>query len=105
MQVLEETGCDVSTLLKLEDYIEVSIGQKRVRLYIITGVKRDTVFAPQTKKEISVCRILKILLYHFSISQNAEGFSILLLVHLALSMCCFVHKKLSCGIKKKNRKK
>jgi mRNA-decapping enzyme subunit 2 len=71
MQVLEETGCDVSTLLKMEDYIEVSIAQQRVRLYIITGVKRDTVFAPQTKKEISVCRILKILLYHFFISQNA----------------------------------
>ncbi|CAO2040299.1 unnamed protein product [Urochloa humidicola] len=51
--VLEETGCDVSTLLNLDDYIEVSIGQPRVRLYIITGVKRDTVFAPQTKKEIS----------------------------------------------------
>jgi len=53
MQVLEETGCDVSTLLNLDDYIEVSIGQQKVRLYIITGVKRDTVFAPQTKKEIS----------------------------------------------------
>uniref|UniRef100_A0A804PX65 Nudix hydrolase domain-containing protein n=1 Tax=Zea mays TaxID=4577 RepID=A0A804PX65_MAIZE len=52
-EVLEETGCDVSRLLNLDDYIEVSIGQQRVRLYIITGVKRDTVFAPQTKKEIS----------------------------------------------------
>ncbi|OEL35062.1 hypothetical protein BAE44_0003919, partial [Dichanthelium oligosanthes] len=52
-RVLEETGCDVSTLLNLDDYIEVSIGQQKVRLYIITGVKRDTVFAPQTKKEIS----------------------------------------------------
>jgi hypothetical protein len=56
MQVLEETGCDVSKLLKLDDHIEVSIGQQRVRLYIITGVKEDTVFAPQTKKEISVCK-------------------------------------------------
>ncbi|CAN6287680.1 unnamed protein product, partial [Urochloa humidicola] len=37
----------------LDDCLEVSIGQQRVRLYIITGVKRDTVFAPQTKKEIS----------------------------------------------------
>uniref|UniRef100_A0A0D9VMD7 Nudix hydrolase domain-containing protein n=1 Tax=Leersia perrieri TaxID=77586 RepID=A0A0D9VMD7_9ORYZ len=52
-EVLEETGCDVSKLLKLEDYIEVSVWQQRVRLYIITGVKADTVFAPQTKKEIS----------------------------------------------------
>ncbi|KAL6912290.1 hypothetical protein ACP4OV_001095 [Aristida adscensionis] len=52
-EVLEETGCDVSALLKMDDYIEVSIGQQRVRLYIITGVRRDTLFAPQTKKEIS----------------------------------------------------
>ncbi|CAL4885878.1 unnamed protein product [Urochloa decumbens] len=52
-EVLEETGFDVSTLLNLDDHIEVSIGQQRVRLYIVTGVKRDTVFAPQTKKEIS----------------------------------------------------
>lgn len=61
MQVLEETGCDVSTLLNLDDYIEVSIGQQRVRLYIVTGVKRDTVFAPQTKKEISVCIVLNLV--------------------------------------------
>ena len=38
----------------MEDHIEVVIGQQRVRLYIITGVKEDTVFAPLTKKEISV---------------------------------------------------
>jgi mRNA-decapping enzyme subunit 2 len=62
MQVLEETGCDVSKLLKLDDHIEVSIGQQRVRLYIITGVKEDTVFAPQTKKEISVCKFSKCFL-------------------------------------------
>ncbi|XP_077227559.1 mRNA-decapping enzyme subunit 2-like [Tasmannia lanceolata] len=52
-EVLEETGFDVSKLLKLEDHIEVTIGQQRVRLYIIAGVKEDTFFAPLTKKEIS----------------------------------------------------
>ncbi|KAJ6823475.1 mRNA-decapping enzyme subunit 2-like [Iris pallida] len=52
-EVLEETGCDVSKLLKMDDYIEVVIGQQRVRLYIITGVKEDSLFAPLTKKEIS----------------------------------------------------
>lgn len=52
-EVLEETGFDVSKLLKMDDYIEVVIGQQRVRLYIITGVKDDTIFAPLTKKEIS----------------------------------------------------
>ncbi|XP_042477076.1 mRNA-decapping enzyme subunit 2-like [Macadamia integrifolia] len=52
-EVLEETGFDVSKLLKIDDYLEVTIGQQRVRLYIIAGVKDDTVFAPMTKKEIS----------------------------------------------------
>ncbi|WOL19310.1 serine/threonine-protein kinase GRIK2 isoform X1 [Canna indica] len=52
-EVLEETGFDVSKILKMDQYIEVVIGQQRVRLYIIAGVKEDTVFAPLTKKEIS----------------------------------------------------
>ncbi|KAI3936512.1 hypothetical protein MKW92_053025 [Papaver armeniacum] len=52
-EVLEETGFDISKLLKIDEYIEVTIGEQRVRLYIIAGVKDDTVFAPQTKKEIS----------------------------------------------------
>ncbi|KAJ7550805.1 hypothetical protein O6H91_07G119100 [Diphasiastrum complanatum] len=52
-EVWEETGFDVSRLLKPEDYLEVVIGQQRMRLYIISGVTDDTVFVPQTKKEIS----------------------------------------------------
>lgn len=69
MQVLEETGCDVSKLLKMDDHIEVSIGQQRVRLYIITGVKEDTVFAPQTKKEISVCKFSNLSSSFYSVKQ------------------------------------
>lgn len=55
MQVLEETGFDFSKLLNKDEYIEMIFGQQRVRLYIVTGVKDDTAFAPLTKKEISVC--------------------------------------------------
>lgn len=55
MQVLEETGFDVSKLINKDEYIEAIFGQQRVRLYIIAGVKDDTAFAPLTKKEISVC--------------------------------------------------
>ncbi|XP_026403156.1 mRNA-decapping enzyme subunit 2-like isoform X2 [Papaver somniferum] len=47
----EDNTCAVREVL--EEYIEVTIGEQRVRLYIIAGVKDDTVFAPQTKKEIS----------------------------------------------------
>lgn len=56
MQVLEETGFDVSGLLNKDDYNEMIFGQQRVRLYIVPGVKEDTFFAPLTKKEISVRR-------------------------------------------------
>ncbi|XP_042014820.1 mRNA-decapping enzyme subunit 2-like [Salvia splendens] len=52
-EVLEETGFDVSELLNEDEYIEMIFGQQRVRLYIVSGVKEDTYFAPQTKKEIS----------------------------------------------------
>ncbi|KAG2307740.1 hypothetical protein Bca52824_027488 [Brassica carinata] len=54
-EVHEETGFDVSKLLKKEEYIEFTFeGKKRVRLYIVVGVRDDTAFAPLTKKEISV---------------------------------------------------
>ncbi|KAJ0246023.1 NUDIX hydrolase domain-containing protein [Hirschfeldia incana] len=53
-EVLEETGFDVSKMLKKEEYIEFTFeGKKRVRLYIVVGVRDDTEFAPLTKKEIS----------------------------------------------------
>ncbi|GBG63620.1 hypothetical protein CBR_g38931 [Chara braunii] len=52
-EVEEETGFDISGLLKPEEYLEVSFGQQRTRLYIVPGVDEKTSFAPQTKKEIS----------------------------------------------------
>ncbi|XP_076900563.1 mRNA-decapping enzyme subunit 2-like [Bidens hawaiensis] len=52
-EVLEETGFNVSKLINKEEYIEMTFGPQRVRLYIVGGVKDDTAFAPQTKKEIS----------------------------------------------------
>lgn len=52
-EVIEETGYDVEPKLKLEDHLEFVMGQQRMRLYIIPGVKDDTMFAPQTKKEVS----------------------------------------------------
>ncbi|WZZ38270.1 hypothetical protein YC2023_034529 [Brassica napus] len=52
-EVLEETGFDISKLLKKEEYIEFTFRQQRLRLYIVAGVADDTAFAPQTKKEIS----------------------------------------------------
>eukprot|EP00191_Tetraselmis_sp_GSL018_P023462 CAMPEP_0177621522 /NCGR_PEP_ID=MMETSP0419_2-20121207/27631_1 /TAXON_ID=582737 /ORGANISM="Tetraselmis sp., Strain GSL018" /LENGTH=358 /DNA_ID=CAMNT_0019121447 /DNA_START=58 /DNA_END=1134 /DNA_ORIENTATION=+ len=51
-EVREETGFDISTLLRPEKFIDISINQRQIKLYIITGVGIDTPFAAQTKGEI-----------------------------------------------------
>ncbi|KAG7189900.1 hypothetical protein KM043_006070 [Ampulex compressa] len=51
-EVLEETGFDISSLIDEDAYIESTINDQLVRLYIISGVKKDTKFQPKTRKEI-----------------------------------------------------
>ncbi|XP_024518432.1 mRNA-decapping enzyme subunit 2 isoform X1 [Selaginella moellendorffii] len=53
IKVWEETGFDVSELIRTDDHLEVVIGQQRMRLFIVGGVPEETLFIPQTKKEIS----------------------------------------------------
>ncbi|KAF9924467.1 mRNA-decapping enzyme subunit 2 [Linnemannia zychae] len=52
-EVWEETGFDVTEKIREEDYVEQTIKDQRIRLYIIKSVPEDTVFEPQTRKEIS----------------------------------------------------
>ncbi|RHZ47641.1 hypothetical protein Glove_575g20 [Diversispora epigaea] len=52
-EVLEETGYDISPLIKEQDYVELTIREQRIRLYIVVGVFEDTKFCPKTRKEIS----------------------------------------------------
>lgn len=58
-EVLEKTGFDISGLLDLQDYIEVTIGEERVRFYVIFGVKEAALSTLQTqqKNKISWQRI------------------------------------------------
>ncbi|KAK7070145.1 mRNA-decapping enzyme subunit 2 [Halocaridina rubra] len=51
-EVLEETGFDISNMIDPNIYLEMSIGEQRVRLYIITGVPMNTEFIPRTRGEI-----------------------------------------------------
>ncbi|KAJ1922647.1 mRNA-decapping enzyme subunit 2 [Tieghemiomyces parasiticus] len=53
-EVFEETGFDIAPHLNPDHYIECVLARQRVRLYIIPGVPETTVFAPQTRKEISM---------------------------------------------------
>jgi len=57
-EVYEETGFDVRAagLVKDEDnvkYIEITMREQHMRLYVFPGVPKDTHFEPRTRKEIS----------------------------------------------------
>ncbi|KAJ4447670.1 hypothetical protein ANN_09677 [Periplaneta americana] len=51
-EVLEETGFDISKMIDKNEYIESTINEQVVRLYIITGIQHDTKFQPRTRNEI-----------------------------------------------------
>ncbi|XP_071762182.1 m7GpppN-mRNA hydrolase isoform X3 [Centroberyx gerrardi] len=51
-EVLEETGFDIKDRICKDMYIEQKITDQLARLYIITGVSKDTKFNPKTRKEI-----------------------------------------------------
>nr|CAG8508702.1 6163_t:CDS:10 [Entrophospora candida] len=53
-EVFEETGYDITPLIKEKDFVEITIRGQRIRLYIVVGVLEATEFCPQTRKEISV---------------------------------------------------
>ncbi|KAI8377938.1 Dcp2, box A domain-containing protein [Radiomyces spectabilis] len=59
-EVLEETGYDITDGLRKNDYIELTMREQRIRLYIIVGVPEDTEFIPRTRKEISQIAWLKL---------------------------------------------
>ncbi|KAH8909929.1 DCP2-domain-containing protein, partial [Coniochaeta sp. PMI_546] len=57
-EVDEETGFDIKAagLVPKQDevkYIEVTMREQQIRLYVFRNVPMDTVFAPRTRKEIS----------------------------------------------------
>lgn len=57
-EVYEETGFDIQSagLVKPEKdmkYIEVTMREQHMRLYVFRGVPKDTYFEPRTRKEIS----------------------------------------------------
>ena len=57
-EVLEETGYDLKAAGLVKDekhmkHIEITMREQHMKLYVFRGVPMDTVFAPQTRKEIS----------------------------------------------------
>lgn len=54
-EVFEETGYDITSLIKPYDYIEIIMNDQYSRLYIVRGIPRNAVFIPRTRKEIKAC--------------------------------------------------
>ncbi|KAL0479645.1 mRNA-decapping enzyme subunit 2 [Acrasis kona] len=53
-EVFEETGFLISHHgANANDFVEMILGDQKVKLFIVTGVSESTVFTPQTRKEIS----------------------------------------------------
>lgn len=53
-EVFEETGFDISQHgANDKDFVELVMGEQKVKLFIVTGISENTVFVPQTRKEIS----------------------------------------------------
>lgn len=59
-EVYEETGFDIASAgLDAGDstkFIEVTMREQQIRLYVFRGISMDTAFQTRTRKEISVCR-------------------------------------------------
>ena len=55
-EVREETGFDCSPLLSQDntDYMQLTMREQRIRLYVVPGVSEKTVMEPMTRHEISV---------------------------------------------------
>ncbi|KAJ9594749.1 hypothetical protein L9F63_013959, partial [Diploptera punctata] len=51
-EVLEETGFDISKMIDKNEFIESTINDQMVRLYIVSGIPKDTKFQPKTRNEI-----------------------------------------------------
>lgn len=60
-EVREETGVDASHLLPADsnDYLELTMHEQKIRLYIVPGVSETTPLVTQTRREISVGVIIK----------------------------------------------
>lgn len=50
--MFEETGFDISNKIDEHQFIEITWNEQVTRLYLISGVNRNTVFRPRTRMEI-----------------------------------------------------
>ncbi|QDZ20099.1 subunit 2 of mRNA decapping complex [Chloropicon primus] len=51
-EVLEETSLDISDMVSEENSIEINVKNQRRKMYIVSGVDRNTLFAPKMRGEV-----------------------------------------------------
>ena len=54
LQVEEETGFDLSGLIKKQDSIQTQVNAQTITMFIVKDIDENTTFQTQTKKEIGV---------------------------------------------------
>lgn len=59
LKVFEEVGYDMASKVNENDCIESVAKERRVKLYIVSGVPEDTSFETHTRGEISVSDIIQ----------------------------------------------
>ncbi|KAH8087546.1 Dcp2, box A domain-containing protein [Filobasidium floriforme] len=59
-EVHEEIGYDITPLLNLDDFIEVTMNDQKMTLFIVCDVPRDAKFETLTRKEISAIEWVKL---------------------------------------------
>lgn len=56
-EVREETGFDCEGFAKKEHFVDMTMRDQNLKLFIVPGIPEDTVFECQTRKEISVSNL------------------------------------------------
>ncbi|KAL5495271.1 DCP2 [Sanghuangporus weigelae] len=59
-EVAEETGFNITSFIRPGDYIEMTIREQRVTLFIVSGIPEDYPFQTRTRKEISKIQWFKL---------------------------------------------
>ena len=54
LQVLEETGFDISDLIDPNEFVEYKLNEQQSRLYVVQNVPMNSKFMPRTRREIRV---------------------------------------------------
>ena len=101
-EVLEETGFDITNYISPDEWLESTINDQLVRLYIIKNIPLITKFRPKTRYEIKACEWFPVadlpnskkdVTPKVKMGVSANAFFMVLPFVKRLKMLCNVNKK------------